>query len=112
MKKFKSERGSAEVGAGILVAIAAVVVVVLLYAGYWFLVRDTTDRRYETDTHSQQYQSAVVAELRDVYGDFNRATNDGQKVALKERFCARVTELTQVPPDLATASIELSCPVG
>jgi hypothetical protein len=86
---------------------AAVIAVVGLSVGLWFggwaLYRANQSAKYEANTHSQQYQAAMVSSERDRVSAYDAATSDAQKTNIATTFCQVYTELDPPTPDLETA---------
>ena len=80
-----------------------VVVVVGGWQLYWWSARHGVDNRYQVNTHSQQYQSALETQLRDYAHDYGISTDPGQQAQLKAMFCTRYQDLTHPEADLRTA---------
>lgn len=82
---------------------ACVVVAALIVVGwflYWHLAESSQNHRYEVNTHSQQYQAALVSQERDRVQGFDAAVDPGQKANIKATFCAAYRDVTQPPDDL------------
>lgn len=96
---------------GVAGVIAAIAVVAIIFVGgyglYWWLAKDTTEKRYDVNTGTQQYQSALISQQRDRVQAIDIATHEGQKKQLTLTFCSTQTEVTVVPPDLAAAAARL-----
>ena len=90
--------------AGVL---ALAVVCALAYGGYWWLAKDTTNKRYDVNTNNQQYQSSLIQQNRDRVSDIDRALDPGQKAALTQQFCAINATITNPPADLVSAGARL-----
>ncbi|MCV7174921.1 hypothetical protein [Mycolicibacterium sphagni] len=89
-----------------IVAVGIIVVSVLAivgYLGYWWLAKDSTGRRYDVNTGTQQYQAGLVAQERDLYIGWNKANDPGQKQAIADQFCAVYPNLKPPTVDLQTA---------
>ena len=93
------------------VAIGALVIIgcVVAYLGYWWLNKDSTERQYDVNTGTQQYQNGIISQLRDDARGWQVATDPGQKSLLASQFCAQVLNLTTEPADI-TASKTTICP--
>lgn len=95
-------------GAWIVAAIAGLAIVcVLAYGGYWWLAKDTTEKRYDVNTGTQQYQNSLIQQNRDRVADIDRTLDPGQKAALTQQFCAIQLTITPPPADLVAASARL-----
>lgn len=72
--------------------LVAVVVAAALSIGawnlYWFVTAANVDQRYEVNTQSQQYQSGLIAQLRDKVTAYDVAQDASQKQAIANSFCA------------------------
>lgn len=92
-------------GAGLLVVGLVLVAVIGVggYLGYWWLAKDTTARRYDVNTGTQQYQAGLISQERNLSLDWNKAVDPSQKQAIADQFCAVYQNLTPPPADLATA---------
>ena len=85
------------------IVLAAAVILVGGWYGYWALARSAQSNQYNVNTHSQQYQAGVVAQERDYYTAWRTATDAGQKAAIADTFCAEYSELNPPTPDLVDA---------
>lgn len=89
--------------------IVVIVLAGLLLAGgatlaYWsFLAPSVAQGRYNTNLHSQQYQSAQIAQERDLVNGYQDTSDPGQKKSIAQQFCAIYPNITAVPADLADA---------
>lgn len=83
--------------------LAAVLLCVGGWYGYWHLAKAGQNNRYDVNTHSQQYQAALVSQERDRVAGYDAATDPAQKQQIKATFCAVYLDLTQVPADLSAA---------
>lgn len=97
-------------GLAILASVVVVVVIIAMYIGYWALAKDTTDRRYTTDTQNQQYQSGLIQQARDDARGWSQATDPGQKYILRNNFCGTYLNITHKPTDLADSATQIGCP--
>lgn len=84
--------------------ILGVAILAALWFAYWFLALRAQENRYEVNTHSQQYQSALIAQERDRVAAYDVATDDAQRAQLASTFCAVYAELTEPPADLIAAN--------
>ncbi len=89
-----------------LIAMIGIVLVIAVggYGAYWWLAKDTTEKRYEVNTGTQQYQSGLIAQERNLALDYSRAVDPGQKQAIADQFCAIFPNIKPAPTDLATAA--------
>jgi hypothetical protein len=101
---------------GVAGALTVFAIIAFIFVGgyglYWWLARDTTEKRYEVNTGTQQYQASLISENQDRLQDYVRAQDPGQKEALRQMFCADVQKIKDIDvhaPDLASAKIEM-CP--
>lgn len=92
----------------ILVGLAALAIAGA-YLIYWAVAEDSTDRRYEVNTGTQQYQAALISQQRDRVQAWHIATDPGQKTQLATTFCQVQTELANPPADLTNAAADLGC---
>jgi hypothetical protein len=72
------------------------------YSLYWWVTKDSTDRRYDVNTHSQQWNAAKVDQLRNLAHDYSVAVDPGQKEAIGSQFCSLYQVLNPAPPANAT----------
>lgn len=91
--------------------IAAILVVALCatggWFGYWWMAKASQNNRYDVNTHSQQYQAGLIAQLRDKAAGWDAAVDTAQKTQIAESFCALYVDLTQPPSDLQSAHIRI-----
>jgi hypothetical protein len=73
------------------------------YGLYWWIAKDSTARQYDVNTGTQQYQSGLISQERDLVIGYHRTTDDSQKAAISDQFCAIYQQLTPPPADLASA---------
>lgn len=96
-----------------LLVVGGLLVVLLCiggYAGYWWLAKNSTARRYEINTGTQQYQSSLISQERDRATAYDRALDPGQKIAIADQFCAVYPEMTNPTPDLVTRRAVICTP--
>ena len=93
------------------VAIGALAIIgcVVLYLGYWWLNKDSTERQYDVNTGTQQYQNGIISQLRNDARGWAVATDPAQKSFLADQFCTQVLNLTTEPADITAAKITI-CP--
>lgn len=72
------------------------------YGVYWWVSKDSTDRQYGINTHSQQWNAAKVDQLRNLAHDYDVAQDPGQKAAIQSQFCSIYQVLKPAPPANAT----------
>lgn len=91
-------------GTGLLIVGIVLITVVGVggYLGYWWLAKDTTQRRYDTNTQTQQYQAGLISQERNLSLDWNRAIDPGQRQAIADQFCQVYPTLNPAPADLVT----------
>lgn len=73
------------------------------YGLYWWVAKDSTARQYDVNTGTQQYQSGLISQERDLVIGYHRSLDTGQKAAISDQFCAVYPQLKPPTPDLATA---------
>jgi hypothetical protein len=93
------------------IAIGGLVIIgcVVLYLGYWWLNKDSTERQYDVNTGTQQYQNGIISQLRNDARGWQVATDPAQKSLLASEFCTQYLNLTAPPADI-TASKTTICP--
>jgi hypothetical protein len=74
---------------------------------YWELALKGADNRYEVNTKTQQYQSALVQAQRNRVAGWDMAVDEAQKKNIAQTFCTMQLDLTQVPADLAAAQTRI-----
>jgi len=96
---------------------AVVVVGLLIFAGvcaggwflYWHLAESSQNNRNTVNTHSQQWQAALIASERDRMQGWTAAVAPEQKTYLKNTFCADYLNLTDIPTDVQHDATLLGC---
>lgn len=94
----------------LLVVLAAIVVagiIVGCWFGYWAISKKSVQNRYDINTHTQQYQSSLVAQERDEVAGYDAAVDPAQKAQIKSTFCTMYTNLDPAPADLASAHFRI-----
>lgn len=71
--------------------------------GYWWLAPKAANNQYNVNTHTQQFQTGLVQQLRDKVQGYQLATDPAQKANFAQTFCAMYVDLTQPPQDLIQA---------
>ena len=85
---------------------AAVTLAGLVFGGwlaYWAIAGHGQTRRYEVNTHSQQYQAGLVSQERDRVTAYDVAVDPAQKRQIKVTFCQVYPDLAPPPDDLIIA---------
>lgn len=95
--------------------IVAIVVVVALSVGgwylYWFLNEQGTANQNQVNIRSQQFQSGVISSERDRVAGYDAAVDPAQKANIKQTFCTMYLDLTPPPEDLIVANARI-CQTG
>jgi hypothetical protein len=93
------------------IAIGGLVIIlcVVAYLGYWWLARDTTERQYDVNTQTQQYQAGVAAQLRDDARGWQVATDPAQKSLLASQFCTQYLIIIDPKPADLVQSNQVIC---
>lgn len=96
-------RTARQAASAVGIVLAAAVILVGGWYGYWALAKSAQSNQYNVNTHSQQYQAGIQAQERDYAIAWHTATDTGQKAAIADTFCAQYAELTAPTPDLVAA---------
>lgn len=94
----------ATIGKSLLAIVVTIALVVGLVIGGWALYQWNISKKYQADTHNQQYQSALIAQERDRAEAWDKAVDTAQKSHLASTFCAVYVDITDVPTDLVLAN--------
>jgi len=101
MKEVNEETKT--LGCFLMMVLGGIIITIVSVLLWWFLAGPFQSRQYEINTHSQQWQAAKVSELRNTVQAYNAATDESQKTALANTFCAEYTELNPPTADLQDA---------
>ncbi len=93
--------------AGLGIGTAILAVGAAAWFGYWQLHGSAVNRENDIVQHSHAMQQGDIANDRQLVLGWNTADNPGQKIAIANQFCATLQDVTDVPPDLATAKTQI-----
>lgn len=92
--------GFTKVLVGIAGLIVVAAVVVAMYLGGFWVSKDATNRQYQVNVNTQQYQAGLVAQERDLARGIATTDSEGLKKNLGMQFCSIFPNLTIVPADI------------
>lgn len=84
-------------------AVVGAAVIAGLYLGGFWVAKDATNRQYQVNVNTQQYQAGLIAQERDRVQGIETSNDEGQKKNLALTFCTVYHDLTVQPEDLALA---------
>ncbi|MEC5149200.1 hypothetical protein [Cryobacterium sp. GrIS_2_6] len=91
----------------VLLTLAAIVVLVGAWFGYWALAQANQTAQYGVNTNGQQYQSGLVSQERDRIAGYDKALDPAQKAQIKVTFCQVFPDLKPAPTDLVQANARI-----
>jgi len=91
------------IGQTVVVLLVSVAVIGGAWFAYWAIQKQSTENRYDINTGTQQYQSALISQERDRVTAYDVSVDEAQKKNIASTFCAVYSELTNPTEDLSAA---------
>lgn len=77
------------------------------YELYWHVAKANVAHQYDVNTGTQQFQSGLIAQERNLTIAWHKATDPAQKSAIADQFCAVFQNVQPAPADLVVANTSI-----